>query len=81
MHFLQGSFGDLLFGNAALIGDDDDSVAGAIQKRDALGHSREEVEVFPASDVLTLDRPLIDDSISIQENGAIHELTWLVLHD
>jgi hypothetical protein len=81
MHFLQGGFGDLLFGDAALIGDGDHAKAGTIQQRDTFGYAREDVEVFPPSDVLTLDRPLIDDSISIQENGAIHELTWLVLHD
>jgi hypothetical protein len=75
MHFLQRGFGDLVLGNAALIGNDDDAKASAIQQRDAFGNSRENVEVCPMGDVLTFDRPLIDNSVPIQKDGAIHEFT------
>lgn len=55
-------------GDAALIGDDDDAEAGAVELCDCLGHAGEQMEFIPRSHVLSFGKLFVEDSVTIEED-------------
>lgn len=57
-------------GNAALVGDDDDASAGAVERGDGGSGAGQEMEVAPMADVLAFGRLAVDDAVAIEEDAA-----------
>ena len=56
-------------GDAALVGDDEDAEAGAVEAGDGVGDAGEQGESIPTGDVFALGELAVDDSVTVEEYG------------
>lgn len=56
-------------GDAALVGNDDDAEAGAVEASDGLRYAGEQLEIVPGGDVATFRQLAVEDAIAVEEDS------------
>ena len=57
-------------GDAALVGDNENTQACLIEPRDGFGHAGEQLEVLPAGDVLAFGQLAVKDAVAVEKGSA-----------